>query len=201
MRRLFVTSLVIAAGCASGSPSSGPNQLAQDELSDGWTLLFDGQSLDGWTNRGTAEWHVENGTVTVTPDTGAGHLATNRSYRDFRLQLDFFVGEGANSGVYVRAPENEAATVDNAYEVQIFDAGPQWQTGELIQVQENEVAPNTVNRWNHLDITVEGYHFTVDLNGRRTVDAEAPPRLREGVIILAPAQGELRFRSIRIQEL
>lgn len=201
MRTVVLTSLLWVAGCASGSAPAALNQLSPAEETEGWDLLFDGQTLDGWTNRGTAEWHVEDGTITVTPGMGGGHLATERSFADFRLQLDFFVDEESNSGVYVRAPEDEPATVDNAYEVQIFDDGPQWQTGELIQVQENDEVPHTVNQWNHLDIAVVDFHFTVYLNGRMTVDADAPPRLREGVIILAPPRGELRFRNIRIQEL
>lgn len=201
MRRLFLTSLLVAAGCASGSPPAALNQLSPAEEAEGWDLLFDGQTLDGWTNRGTAEWHVEDGTITVTPETGGGHLATDRTFGDFRLRLEFYVDEQSNSGVYVRAPADEAATVENSYEVQIFDAGPQWQTGELIQVQESDEMPHTVNRWNELDITAVGFHFTVDLNGRRTVDADAEPRLESGVIILAPPRGEIRFRNVRIQEL
>lgn len=201
MTRFALVGLSIMVGCAPSTSSVPLNQLSPAERGEGWELLLDGTSLTGWTNRGTAEWHVEDGALTVTPDTGGGHLATDRTFADFRLELDFYVDDVSNSGVYVRAPATEAATVDNSYEVQIFDAGPQWQTGELIQVQENDVMPETVNRWNHLEITAVGFHFTVVLNGRQTVDADAPPRLREGVIILGPPRGEIRFRNVRIQEL
>ena len=45
-----------------------PNTLSDAERRDGWRLLFDGKSFDGWRGFGydsvpTAHWKIENGTI------------------------------------------------------------------------------------------------------------------------------------------
>ena len=59
-----------------------PNQLTAEEKSAGWTLLFDGKSLDGWrgykqTDAAVGRWRVEDGMLTV--DQGNGRTPTARS--------------------------------------------------------------------------------------------------------------------------
>ena len=53
---------VMAVSC-----SQKPNTLTSKEKAEGWQLLFDGKSLDGWRDfNGTAltgPWVVENGTI------------------------------------------------------------------------------------------------------------------------------------------
>jgi hypothetical protein len=179
--------------------SAVENQLTAEEREDGWILLFDGRTLDGWTNRGEHAWRVEEGTITSEGGSGPGHLATAQSFGDFRLRADFWIDEKANSGIYVRVPETEAATTTNSFEVQVYDAGPVWQTGALIEVQPVTNTPRTAGRWNTFDITADGSHFVVVLNGDTVVDATAPPRLPSGPIILAPADsGIVRYRNLRV---
>jgi hypothetical protein len=190
------------------APEPGPeepvtaNQLTAEEQAEGWVLLFDGRTLDGWTNRGVAEWRVQDGSVVSIAGTGEGHLATNRSFGDFRLRIDFWVDETANSGIYFRVPESEPATISNSFEVQIFDAGPVWQTGAVIEIQPVAEKPRTAGRWNTFDITADGNQLVVLRNGEKVVDAVAEPRLPSGPIILAPVDsGEVRFRNIRLLPL
>lgn len=175
------------------------NRLTAEEEAEGWVLLFDGSTLNGWTNRGEHAWRVEEGAITSIGGSGPGHLATTQSFGDFRLRADFWIDEKANSGIYMRVPESEPATTTNAFEVQVYDAGPVWQTGALIEVQAVAEKPHTAGRWNSFDITADGEHFVVVLNGETVVDAIAPPRLPSGPIILAPVDsGIVRYRNIRI---
>jgi hypothetical protein len=67
MRALFavVCSLTICAAL-SGLAESAPNQLSPAEKTDGWELLFDGQTSQGWhtfkrNSFPTTGWLVEDG--------------------------------------------------------------------------------------------------------------------------------------------
>jgi hypothetical protein len=75
-----------------------------------WVELFDGQTLDGWVQRGgDAKYAVEEGVImgTTMPKTPNSFLCTGRDYGDFILELEFKVDDGLNSGVQIRS---------NAYE-------------------------------------------------------------------------------------
>ena len=67
--------------------------------------LINGSTLDGWNVVGEGTWMVVDGAI--EGDDGAGFLVTADSYGDFRLTLEFWVGEESNSGVFhsVLGPE------------------------------------------------------------------------------------------------
>ena len=45
--------------------------LSPKEIDDGWILLFDGESLFGWTKEGGADWRVADGALVAdSGDTG-----------------------------------------------------------------------------------------------------------------------------------
>lgn len=73
---------------------------------DQWVDLFDGKSLNGWTQRGgQAKYRVENGAVvgTTVPNTPNSFLCTDRNYSDFLLEYEFKVDPAMNSGVQIRS--------------------------------------------------------------------------------------------------
>jgi len=77
---------------------------AADE--EGWKPLFDGKSLDGFTQKGgQAKYRVENGEIvgTSVPNTENSFLCTNKEYGDFILELEFKVDPRLNSGVQIRS--------------------------------------------------------------------------------------------------
>ena len=53
--------------------------------------LFNGNDLSGWTVHGTELWYVENGELICEsgPDSAYGYLATEASFKDFELTLEF----------------------------------------------------------------------------------------------------------------
>src|SRR3954449_11660280 len=68
--------------------------------------LFDGKTLDGWTQKGgKAKYRVEDGQIigSTVPNTPNSFLCTTRQFTNFVLELDFQVDEGLNSGVQVRS--------------------------------------------------------------------------------------------------
>ena len=67
--------------------------------------IFNGKNLDGWEIYGTEKWYVENGELICEsgPDKGYGYLATEKFYKDFELDLEFFLLANGNSGVFIRS--------------------------------------------------------------------------------------------------
>src|SRR5687768_9528613 len=89
--RHAIAFLVLSAVVATGQDSA--NRLTRKESTDGWILLFDGKSLNGWTARPTfdksnGDWKVENGSM-VCGGTTPSWIATDASFADYRLTLEF----------------------------------------------------------------------------------------------------------------
>ena len=86
-----------------------PNTISEKEAAEGWTLLWDGQTTNGW--RGAKldafpekGWTIENGVLKVLKGNGGestngGDIVTTRQYENFILSVDFKITDGANSGI------------------------------------------------------------------------------------------------------
>lgn len=88
------------------------NQLLEVEKEQGWELLFDGETLDGWHlyNDPNADsvWEVVDGTLhsnTRDESLKAGDLVTDRSYSNYELLLEWKVVGNGNSGVFINVQE------------------------------------------------------------------------------------------------
>ena len=85
------------------------NELTPLEKEEGWKLLWDGKSTEGW--RGAkldafppSGWNIENGVLSVEKGDGGesangGDIVTIKKYKDFVLEVDFMITKGANSGI------------------------------------------------------------------------------------------------------
>ena len=68
--------------------------------------LFNGESLDGWIQRGgKAIYRVENGVIVgeSVPDTPNSFLCTEKTYGDFVLEYEYKCDDRLNSGVQFRS--------------------------------------------------------------------------------------------------
>ena len=103
IRRLLF--FVLVANFALAAP---PNTLTQAEKRAGWTLLFDGSSLNGWMwsldpAPPTPSWEAVDGTIRATPGRGTPvYLLTRDSFSDYDFSFDFKIPEAGNSGVKYR---------------------------------------------------------------------------------------------------
>jgi len=189
---------VVSAACSPGAGSAGgAAQSAAHERP--WTTLFGGESLDGWSITGDANWQIADGIVTA--DSGTGFLVTSKAYGDFELELEFFVSPDANSGVFLRCANPAKPGAATCYEVNIFDQRPDptYRTGAIVGVAKPSVAIDAGNRWNDYEIVARGRHLVVKLNGQTTVDVE-DDKLAVGPIGLQYATGLVKFRNVRIRE-
>ncbi|MDD5139247.1 MAG: DUF1080 domain-containing protein [Verrucomicrobiales bacterium] len=118
-----------------------PNTLTAQEKNDGWRLLWDGKTSDGWRsakseNFPASGWTLKDGVLTVHENSGeesvgGGDIITRKRYADFELTADFKITPGANSGIKIFVQPNispitkagEKAAVGSAIgmEFQILD--------------------------------------------------------------------------------
>jgi len=110
-----------------------PNTLTQQEIDEGWMLLFDGESTEGW--RGYSRdsfpergWIIEDGALKVegagTGEAGGegGDILYDQKFQNFHLSLEWKVSEGGNSGIFYLAQELEDRPIwHSAPEMQILD--------------------------------------------------------------------------------
>ena len=73
---------------------------------DKYTPIFDGKTLNGWTQRnGTATYRVENNAIVGKTKEGSPNsfLCTDKLYSNFDLKFEVKVDNGLNSGVQIRS--------------------------------------------------------------------------------------------------
>lgn len=94
-----------------------PNNLSAQEKYNGYSLLFDGKSVEQWRGAYKKEfpnngWQVKDGVLSVEKSDGAestngGDIVTKKQYSAFEFKFDFKLSEGANSGVKYFVTESE----------------------------------------------------------------------------------------------
>lgn len=118
--------------------SVGLNTLNSKQQADGWKLLFDGTTKNGWhvyneKSDGSA-WKVVDGALYLDPKAkgsgaGGGDIITEQEFENFHLTLEWKVDSASNSGVIIQAQE------DPKYNYP-------WLTGPEIQVIDNNAHPD-----------------------------------------------------------
>ncbi len=213
-RSIFIlaSSLLVLPACTRNMPDGGQNMLTPEEKREGWKLLFDGVTTQGW--RGAymdsfpaKGWEVRDGMLIVQASGGGeaafgGDIVTVDEYSSFELKLDFRITEGANSGIKYFVTEERPKTPGSALglEYQILDDArhPDAMKGingnrklaslyDLIPA--TDVRPNPVGEWNHAGIVVRGRHVEHWLNGVKVLEYE-----RGGEVFLAH-KAESKFKE------
>src|SRR5437773_8533129 len=160
--------MALAAGLASAQGQN--NALTRKESADGWKLLFDGKSLNGWEPHVGGDWKVEDGAL-VCPGTTAGWLGTSESFSNYVLKLEFRGAEKVNSGVFLRS-QKEGQPHITGYELQIWDYQPAgYNTRSLlgsVTASPVKISPEQSIRY---EITAEGDHSVIVLYGTTLLDA------------------------------
>ncbi len=85
------------------------NDLTDWERRNGFRLLWDGKTSQGWRGAKrddfpTTGWEIKEGVLTIMATdggeaTGPGDIVTTHNFSDFELELEFMITEGANSGI------------------------------------------------------------------------------------------------------
>ncbi len=205
--RIVLTSLVVLTA-SSVRAHEPPNTLSEQESRQGWILLFDGKSLNGWESRPTTnqegdqtgnqpDWTVKNGAL-VCGGAVPSWIGTTRSFSDFHLKLEFRGPEKVNSGVFLRS-QKEGAPHRTGYELQIWDYQPAgYNTGSLVGSLKAPATKILPDQWNSYDITVNGGHFVIVLNGTTLLDVRDSAHASGVVGFQCQRDNRIEFRNIKL---
>ncbi len=227
-----------AKGVAKGTVAAGramrdavANELSDEEKKDGWTLLFNGTSLEGWrafkSETPPTGWEIRDG---VLARTGAGgDLMTARQYANFVLDLDYKVSEGGNSGIMYRVTTDgdrpyysgpEYQILDNERHADAKNGRDRYAGANYALHPPSQDSGNPAGQWNNARIVVDGNLVEHWLNGEKVVSYElhsddwkqrvAASKFAEwpmygkatrGHIVLQDHGDLVEFRNIKIKEI
>ncbi len=194
--------------------------------------LFNGRDLTGWhvdvpamdTAADVASPFLVRNGLLVSMGSPNGHLITDRSYKDYRLEVEYrFAGEPGNCGVLVHAstPRILYEMFPQSIEVQMMheNAGDFWCIREDIHVPDMEArrgpqadwgtsegkarriknltdgSEAPLGEWNSMTIEVLGRHIRVWVNGDLVNDG-FDCTASEGQIALQAEGAEVEFRKV-----
>ena len=203
-------SAITAALALAGVATFSHNALTQ--TGTGWTQLFDGKSLDGWSQVGTANWRVEDGALVADKSTappradgqpgGGGHLVTKDSYKNHMIYAEFWTDEKANSGIFVRCKDPKKIGARDCYEFNIFDTrpDPSYGTGAIVYFAEANPAIKVGGKWNTMEITANKRDLVLAINGTKTAQTNNG-FFEEGHFTLQWGAGVVKFRKVAVKPL
>ena len=174
--------LLAVAGLLLAAPQN-PNTLTPKEKADGWRLLFDGTTFNGW--RGYLEkgvpaagWKIEDNVIKTVPKVKGGNLITVDKFNDFEFSWEWNIGAGANNGIKYfvtearpSAPGHEYQMIDDATNAENKN-GPTHATGAfydvLPAVDDKPLKP--AGQWNQSRVVVRGIRVEHWLNGKKILE-------------------------------
>jgi len=121
------------SGGAKKQEEDAINTLTEAEKAEGWQLLFDGKTFNGWRgyNKDTipGAWIIDSGAIKIQGsgrgEAGAnngGDIIYDKKFKNFHLKLEWKVGKGSNSGIFYLAQEIPGKPIFiSAPEYQILD--------------------------------------------------------------------------------
>ena len=182
MLRLSTFLLTLLLAACGGTPAAPGAPGASD---DGWTTLFDGETLGGWHafNGGAPAdgWRVEDGTLHFAPGAEGGDIFADGVYGDFELELEWKVAPCGNSGIFYRGAERP--DVDfiwrTGLEMQVLDDAchpdarfPSHRAGALydLYTPSDLSAVRPGGEWNRARIVARGARVEHWLNGVKVVE-------------------------------
>lgn len=183
---LFVTLGALPTAAVWAQPTA---QVPQSATANEWHSLFDGTSLDGWTaneNKGSVK--VVDGAIVVGGGNRSHLFYTGKvgdhDFKNFQLKAKVKTEPNSNSGIYFHTRYQDEGWPQQGYEAQVNNSGPDpRKTGSLYGVVDVKDAPAKDNEWFDYEITVEGDHIAIAINGEQVVDftetGDDMPHLKE----------------------
>lgn len=196
----------------------------EPELTAGFTSLFNGKDLTGWTPKGgTCTFEAKEGLLigTCVPGSNSTYLSTKKKFKDFIFTCEMKWEVDCNSGVMFRAQEKPRKDGDVTVfgpqaEMEGFSQDRGWSGGIYGQscggyfyplwLEEHQQARKATNEgeWNRLTIQCEGNVVKTWVNGipaAHWVDDGSYPEGFFGLQIHKGKQGKVLWKNLRVKEL
>ena len=198
-----------------------PKAEISKEAEDNWVSLFNGKDLEGWSRvNGQAPYEVIEGAIvgTTVLNSPNSFLATEATYGDFILELDYKLEGEVNSGVQFRSISDPAIKGGRVHGYQFeFDPSERaWSGGIYDEARRGWLYPLSLNpkaqtafkkgEWNKLRIEALGHSIRTWLNDV-PVSAVEDQMTPKGIIALQvhsigdakDAGKKIMWRNIRIK--
>lgn len=170
------------------------NTLTEEEIADGWMLLFDGESMEHWRGYNMDElpdmgWHIDDGTMVFQPpqsETSVPDLdiITREKFSDFMFKIEWKLEKAGNSGIFYHVLEQPTELIYwSGLEMQILDNinHPDAEQGiagnrkagslyDLIPADPQNAKP--YGEWNSVTIISDGSHVEHWQNGEKVLEYE-----------------------------
>lgn len=139
--------------------------------------IFNGKDLAGWQIYGTEKWYVAGGELICEsgPDKGYGYLGTEKTYKDFELNLQFKQEADGNSGVFFHS--TITGTRVAGWQVEVAPKGhdtggiyESYKRGWIIKPEKAKDEALKVGKWNKMKIIVKANNVKTYLNGTEMVN-------------------------------
>jgi len=169
------------------------NKLNDEEITEGWILLFDGETSKGWRGYDLDTfpangWKVEDGTIHCLyqnnkkkdqqPD-----IITVQQYKDFEFSIEWMIGNGASSAIYILVQENEDIPIwKTAISFKIADYigntdfkanGQDFKTRSLNNLYTyNTHLSGLKGKWNQTRIILNQGKVTMIVNGEKLLECQ-----------------------------
>ena len=193
LRPVVIAHSIVAASSvaqtAGQKADSAANTLTAAEKTAGWTLLFDGHTVDAWRgykrpDATESRWKVEEGLLTLPADNGRDthgqrDIISKDTFEQFELVFDWRIAPGGNSGVKYFILEDLDSAIGHEY--QLIDdehhadakVGPHRQTAAFYDVLPAADRPTKLaGEWNTTRIVVRGQTVEHWLNGKNVLQYE-----------------------------
>ncbi len=221
---------LMLGGSALQAGQAPANTLTAAEKADGWTLLFDGETTNGWREFRQDSmpdgWQAVDGALARVGE--GGDIITAAQFENFDLRLEWKIEAGGNSGIFFHVTEDAEEVWHSAAEMQVLDddAHPDGRSSmtsagsdyALYGRSRDVVKP--VGEWNAVRILVDGSQVEYWMNGVRIVEyelwsedwqarvaaskfSEFPQfgRARKGHFALQNHGDPVFFRNMKVREL
>lgn len=191
----ILVALIFLYGCNStkiNSMNSSSSMLSQREKNEGWQLLFDGQTTNGWHGYGRQTvpkaWKAENGILHLdaaskknyTTNEG-GDIVTDEEFDNFDLKLEWKISKNGNSGImfyvkedtlkyerpYFTGPEMQVLDNTGHADAKIY----KHKAGDLYDlIPSTKDVTKPVGEWNQVEVIANNGKLDFYLNGEHTVN-------------------------------
>ena len=197
-----------------------PAWAADDE--DGFEVLFDGTSMDGWkANENLDSWKLVDGEIVCRGDRShlfyVGDADSPAEFKNFHFKAEVMTKPGANSGIFFHTEWQDEGLPAKGYEMQVNNSqGDPVRTGSIYYFVKNFTPPAEDNEWFTQELIVKGKAMTVIVDGKVLFEYVEP----EGATGAAPGGGgdhklssgtfalqahdpgsEVHYRNIRVKRL
>jgi hypothetical protein len=174
--------------------------------------LFNGKDLSGWKIYGTEKWFVKDGLLICEsgPDKEYGYLGTEKTFKNFELNLEFKQDADGNSGVFFHSSIEGVKVA--GWQVEVAPPGhstggiyESYKRGWLIKPEPEKDKALKMGEWNKMKIVVIDNVVTTYLNGTQmiTLDDPAIGSISGSIALQIHSGGGIKvsWRKIKIKEL